>query len=171
MQPPLAIIAVTRPEPHVPLALVFVALMVHGPKGARVIESSDDAYMEKQIVSHFGSSWLRWRRITSADIPADTSWRNAWVDTGSALVVDLDRARTLHAAQLAASASRAHTQLTAALLLAMTEPDAQRMQALRAARDLLTNAPSDPRLAAARTLDALAAIDPVRQALASVGLK
>lgn len=168
--PPQQILAVTRPEPFVPLALVYVALVVQTPSGLITVDPADDTYMQGQVGSHFGSDYTSWRRIVASDLPTEYDWRNAWVDDGSAIRVDLPRAKNLRRAQISDSATSAHELLTTAILEAMSVPDEPRANELRAARDQLPTATSDPRIDAATTLTELAEVDPVTDILSGVGL-
>lgn len=168
--PPQLILAVIRPEPFTPLALVYVALSVQIPGGTLSVDPADDAYMQTQVESHFPGSFTSWRRITAGDLPTSYAWRNAWVDSGSAITVDFERARAMRRTQLADAAGAAHDTLTLAILEAMAIPDEPRAAELRGARDQLPNVTVDPRIDAATTLNELEAIDPVAEILASVGL-
>lgn len=92
----------------------------------------------------------------SVDAPADRTYRGAWVNSGARIVVDMEKARDIHRDNL----RRDRAPLLEAL-------DVQFMRALEqgnptagiaAQKQRLRDITSDPRIDAAATPDALAAV-------------
>jgi len=86
---------------------------------------------------------LSWRVIRKEDVPVDRSYRDAWVDDGSAVVHDLEKCRHIHRAQMREEvAARIHV-----LNVTGSKGDVKRQE--------LVDAMDDPRIDAAQTLDEL----------------
>ena len=53
-----------------------------------------DAALE-EFLAKAGVSWVAWRRIDPGDLPGDGTFRNAWRDSGDAVVIDMPVARDI----------------------------------------------------------------------------
>lgn len=56
-------------------------------------EATDAAIEE--FLAKAGVSWVTWRRIDPTDLPGDGTFRNAWRDSGEAVVIDMPVARDI----------------------------------------------------------------------------
>jgi len=93
-----------------PLAVMGILSKGRGsilPSGAEWTEDGwwvrppTDAVIAEEVGRYAGGrTVLSYRRILPSDIPNDRSYRNAWVDTGSAVNHDMPKARELHLGRL-----------------------------------------------------------------------
>lgn len=121
-------------------------------------EATDDA-----IDADIAKGMIRaasWRRIEAKDVPSDRTFRNAWRDTGRAVVVDMATARGIH---------RERLRRLRAPLLAALDVDYQRADEVRddraktaiiAKKQALRDVTTDPAIDAAETPEELAAVEP-----------
>jgi hypothetical protein len=57
-------------------------------------EATDEAILDE--IAKGGLPVKNWRRVNLEDIPNDRTYRNAWLDTGSEIVHDLEKVKALH---------------------------------------------------------------------------
>lgn len=160
---PQIALAVTRPNS--PLAIVWVALVIKYPDKTQKEIDPTPEYLEDQIKRHFGDDWTSYRVIAVEALPQDSTWRNAWVDDGETIVVDLEKAKSILRDRIATTAAARRAKTDAALLEAMANGDREAQARLVAMRQALQKASDDPRITGAQSLDELKTIDP----LASIG--
>lgn len=106
-----------------------------------------------------------WRRIGEADIPTDRTFRNAWVDAGDGVVVDLPLARNIVREKIRQVRPERFQSLDNAMkplevkaaLGTITAAEKRALTGLEAQRQALRDAPADPAIDAAKTVDDLKA--------------
>lgn len=99
---------------------------------------------------------LTWRIIDEQDIPADRTYRDALEDNG-ALRHNITRARELHRNLLRAERSNKMVELDGKWMRATGQGDKQSANAIEAERQKWRDAPADPRIDAAQTVQDLKA--------------
>jgi hypothetical protein len=140
------------------------------------VRPSSDALIEallrkterEQWVPRHGLTMVSWRRMSDAehdmcskDRPGDGSvYRNALVDRGGTLEYDMDRARECHKHEVRRRRGRAMVELDGQFTRAIGQGDRKEQVRVEVARQQWRDAPQDPRIAAARTVDELRALLP-----------
>lgn len=94
-------------------------------------------------------------RITEEDMPADRMFRDAWVDTGGAVDVDMAKARALHMARIRAARNAKLATLDPLWMRAMGRGETAAAAAVEAQRETLRNLPQTFDLTRAADADAL----------------
>ena len=95
-------------------------------------------------------------------LPPDRAWRDAWqMDGGGNVVIDMARARGVLTAQVRARRAPILARLDVEAIRALEAGDVGKAQAVARQKQALRDAPADPRIAAAKTPDDLAALLPV----------
>lgn len=173
MDAPSQLVAITFADGSVGIMQFLLEIRL-SPIGPGVIRQPTTQAIQQEIdKSSFDQPVVSWRALTSGparghpEIPTDRSYRNAWVDGGSGVGIrhDMVKARNLHrdvlrlrrAARLVAldieefRALRRRVTGITATNIEITDV-AQRKQ-------LLLDAPQDPRIDAAATVDDLKIID------------
>ena len=108
-------------------------------------------------------SWLPIFGWRSTDEALPTMFRDAWTDTGTAVIVDMQKARALH--KLVILATGASYQARIRLLIENAEdannmPELRRLKELRKAANQLLESTVDARLSSIPTPEALAMFVP-----------
>lgn len=106
-----------------------------------------------------------WRRIEEADIPTDRTFRNAWVDAGDGVAVDMALARGLVREKIRQVRPERFQLLDNAMkplevkaaLGTITAAEKRALTGMEAQRQALRDAPADPAIDAAKTVDDLKA--------------
>lgn len=111
-----------------------------------------------QISTVLPSPIVAWRIVADEDIPTDREYRNAWIDTGNAVGHDMARARALHRAKLRRDREPRLAALDVEYQRADEREDRAEKRRLAAAKQALRDAPADPRIDAATTIEQLRAI-------------
>lgn len=93
-------------------------------------------------------------------LPADKTFRGAWVFKDGAIVHDVERARAIHLARLRALRTPMLVALDGQELVASRRGDTAAVNAIRTKKQALCDAPADPAIAAAATVEALKAVWP-----------
>lgn len=96
-----------------------------------------------------------WRRCTLGDFPADPTFRNAWVDTGKAVSVDMPKAREIHRANLRVIRAPMLAALDVAYQRADERGDMAEKAAVAAKKQALRDVTADPSIDAAMTPEQL----------------
>lgn len=124
--------------------------------GTGLREATDEAIAHE--IARSGLQPTGWRRISPEDLPATRAYRGAWTDTGVRIEHDMVKARDIHREKL----RRARAPLLAALdveyQLADEQNDTKGKRAVAARKQALRDAPADPRIAQAETIEQLASI-------------
>src|SRR3990167_1003425 len=101
---------------------------------------------------------LSYAVITNAEIPADRAYRNAWEFVGGRVVENLAKAKELHRDKLRRQRTELLLPLDIEWSRAMATDDKAAASAVEAERQQLRDAPDDPRIEAAQTVDELKAV-------------
>jgi hypothetical protein len=101
---------------------------------------------------------VSWRVIADADVPTARDYRNAWIDTGNAVGHDMPRARELHRVKLRREREPRLAALDVEYQRADEREDRTEKRRLAALKQALRDAPADPRIDAAQTIEQLRAI-------------
>lgn len=102
-----------------------------------------------------GLGGLPFRLVEDGDIPADRTFRDAWVDTGAAVEVDMVKAVEIHKDRLRKVRAPLLAQLDVDYLLADEADDKAAKQAIVAQKQALRDLTDDPIIAAATTPEEL----------------
>lgn len=136
------------------------------PSGAVHFErEASDANIQAECTkafSHTGNPVVTWRRIAPEEVPQNRAYRNAWVDTGSAIVHDMVRAREIHRARLRDERAPLLSRLDIEFLRADEAGDVDRKASITAEKVRLRDVTADPRIEAARTVEELSGVNPIR---------
>lgn len=95
-----------------------------------------------------------WRFILRDDLPADRSYRPAWQDDGARVSHNMPKAREHHRSLIRRQRVAAFKQLDGDWMAAQSK-GAAAVAAVEAKRKAWRDAPSDPRIEAAKTIDDL----------------
>lgn len=98
------------------------------------------------------------RRASDVNPPQDRTFRNAWQFNGSAVAVDMQRARAIQRDQIREIRKGKLAELDALYMLADETGDTAGKKAVAQQKKKLRDMPSDPRLDAAASPDALKAL-------------
>lgn len=88
------------------IALTFIDGAV-GLMTLLLVNPSPERVQQEISKSVFPTAVTSWRVIDEASIPTDRTYRNAWKDTGSAIVHDMVKARAIHGGLVRAARDRA----------------------------------------------------------------
>jgi len=105
-----------------------------------------------------GAGITGWRVLKTGEVPADRTYRNALIDTGTAIVHDMDRARAVHRGRIRAQRNIALAELDAQWMRATGQGKKAKADAIEAERQQWRDAPADPRITEAQTTEKLAQI-------------
>jgi hypothetical protein len=100
----------------------------------------------------------RWRFINPENLPRSRTYRNAWTDTGSAIEHDMPRAREILRGHVRKTRAAAFKELDVAWMRAMASGNGAEAARVEAGRQVLRDAPQDPRIDAASTVEELHAL-------------
>lgn len=122
-----------------------------------------DSEIEAEIAKAFNTDANRdrlpvqkWRVLDGA--MQKTPYMGAWVDTGVAIEHDMPKARDIHRNILRRERAVAMADLDAAYMRADEQGDSGKKRAIAQKKQLLRDAPADPRIEAASTIDDLKVI-------------
>lgn len=105
-------------------------------------------------------NWVSVRQVEESDLPADDAFRDAWVDTGSAVAVDMPKARDIHRNRLRAMRAPLLAALDVEYQRADEKGDSSAKAKIAAKKQALRDVTSDPAIDAAKTTNKLAAAVP-----------
>lgn len=118
------------------------------PTDENIRDNLYNSFLDRPVVS--------WRRLSLGDIPQDRTYRNAWQDDGFEIVHDMQKAKEVHRQNVRHSRVSAFAALDGEYIKASSQgestSDVEKKQ--RAWRD----APADPRIDAAKTVEDLTKI-------------
>lgn len=120
---------------------------------------SDEAVAEE--VARAVPDAMAWHRILDDDVPTDRTFRDALVVKNGALTHDIPKAREIVRMDIRHARAAAFSALDAEWMKALGQGDTKTAEAIEAQRQVLRDAPADPRIDAATTLDELKTIVPV----------
>jgi hypothetical protein len=114
--------------------------------------------IEKEI-AQVAPDVASWRQIENAEIQErDREFRNAWRDTGTIIEPDLNVAKVLKANMIRKKRKVALAELDAQWMKAVGQKDKVAEASIETQRQKWRDAPADPRIEAAKTVDDLKAI-------------
>jgi hypothetical protein len=96
-----------------------------------------------------------WRLIELRDVPADRQYRGAWTDDGKIVTHDMEKAKEIHRGRLRGQRVQAFAELDGKWMRAMAQKDQKAADEIDAQRQKWRDAPADPRIAAAQTVEEL----------------
>jgi hypothetical protein len=99
--------------------------------------------------------YLAWHRIVEADIPSDREYRDAWHHNGKTIIHDMEKAKEIHRNKIRHARATAFVGLDAEYAKAFGRGDAEAVSRIETARQKWRDAPADPRIAAATTIESL----------------
>jgi hypothetical protein len=150
-----------------------VSVLVPAPSGRRRLKIGRDNDGVPILADEPEAAWLdRIRRtdvpadatdvqIVEGDaVPADRSFRDAWVHDKGRFGIDAPKARNIHRDRIRRARKPALEALDVAYQRADEAGDADRKKQIAARKQALRDAPADPRIDAARSPDELQAIWP-----------
>lgn len=97
----------------------------------------------------------RWRVIDASHVPARDDYRDALADTGASIAHDMPRARQKHRELLRHAREHAFRELDGQWLRAVGQGNQQEADRIEARRQAWREAPADPRIEAALSIDEL----------------
>lgn len=126
-----------------------------GEDGVWSRDISDE--MVEAELTRLGIEWVSWHRAEEADIP-ERSFREAWTVAGGAIYHDMAKARAIHRERLRRDRAPRLAALDVAYQRADETGDSGRKAEIVAAKQALRDAPANPAIDAAGTIDDLKAI-------------
>jgi hypothetical protein len=111
--------------------------------------------IDHEVRQHTGI--VSWRHITAADVPADRSYRDAWTDNGT-ITHDMPIARGIHRERVRRRRREAFEQLDAEWMRAIGQNRRAEADAIEAQRQLWRDAPANPLIDTAQTVEDLKAV-------------
>lgn len=122
---------------------------------------ANDANLFHEISRGFatGPQPVRYRLVSADDIPADRTFRDALADDGKELTYNMPKAREMQRERIRRARVAKFAANDLAMMDAVVEGDQQKIEAAKARRQYLRDAPADPRIDAAQTVDELKAIE------------
>lgn len=143
---------VTRPDGGV---------SVSRPLGWGDVPDETEAEWLARVRAHLATAYpsATIRQATESDVPTDRTWRDAWRDNGTAIEVDMARARDIFRDRIRAARAPRLEALDVAWMRAAEAGDRNEQGRIAAAKQALRDAPMHPAIEAAKTPDELAAID------------
>lgn len=110
-----------------------------------------------KIVWDSGAHVVSWRQL-DGEPDLNDEYRNAWTDTGKAIDYDMPRARAMHRDKLRRERAPLLTVLDREQSLALRAKDDSAFDAVEARKQALRDAPADPRIDAASSIEELRAV-------------
>lgn len=130
-----------------------VMQLLRALRGERAIDVTDE-YIDGEIArSVFDRSPVSWRRIAFEDVPTTRAFRDAWRDRGGSIVHDMPKARDICRDRLRALRQPRLDALDIEYQRADESGNAAEKKRIAALKQRLRDAPADPRIDAAQTID------------------
>lgn len=115
-----------------------------------IVENLNNAFADRP--------WVSWRKLSTGDIPEDRTFRDAWVDDGKTITHDMAKAKELKRAHLRHERAALFPGLDGQWSRAFGQGNKAEADAIEARRQALRDAPADPRIDAATTVEELKAV-------------
>lgn len=158
MAPEVQHIAISMPDGSVAIMQFITRQQRHHDDPGWEREATDQA-IEDEISRTAGvTPNSGWRRIDLADIPADRAFRNAWVDSGKTIAVDMPKARDIQRDRLRTERKPLLDALDVDYQRADEADNGAAKAAIIAKKQALRDVTADPAIEAATTPDALMAV-------------
>ena len=163
------LVGVTRTDGGV--SMMRVLMIARGsilPLGATWVDQKAGAWardpsaavIEHEVRKQFGSDAVSWRIVDDADVPAERDFRNAVRDDGKKLHHDIGRARGIVRDRIREKRARELAALDAQWMRATGTGDKAEAKRIEDERRRWRDAPADPRIDAAGSVDDLRALLP-----------
>ena len=163
------LVAVTRSDGGVSL-MRFMVLARGGilPDGASWVDQSIGAWardptaenIEREVRKQWGAEAVSWRIVDAAEVPADREFRNAVRDDGKKLHHDIGHARGIVRDRIREKRARELAALDAQWMRATGQGKKADVDKIEAERQKWRDAPADPRIDAAQTVEELKTLLP-----------
>lgn len=161
--------AVTRSDGGV--AFMRILMIARGgllPYGAAWIDEKagiwgrdpSAAVIEHEVRKQFGTDAASWRMVEDAEVPSERDFRNAVRDDGKKLRHDIDHAKSIVRDRIRERRERELAVLDGKWMRATGQGKKAEADAIEAQRQQWRDAPADPRIDAAQTVDALRVLLP-----------
>ena len=131
--------------------------------GVSILSARDETNLEAEVGKWRTSCpglYVSHREIAVASIPADRTFRDAWVSLGGRVQVDMPKAREIHRGRLRVMRKPKLDALDAEYMKALEAGDTARQASVAATKQALRDVTADPAIEAARTPDALKEVIP-----------
>lgn len=158
------LVAVTRADGGVSL-MRFMVLARGGvlPDGASWVDQGIGAWardptaanIEREVRKQWGAEAVSWRIVDNDEVPTDREFRNAVRDDGKKLHHDIAHAKNIVRDRIRETRSRAMVELDAQWMRANGQGKKADADKIEAQRQKWRDAPADPRIDAAQTVDDL----------------
>lgn len=169
MTPEQTIVALRRADGTVSLmAFLTVARGNVLPRGASWLDERQGVWLRPAsavnieaeiaaVVAAEGIGVLSWRIIVKPEleVPQDRTFRDAWADDGKAITHDMAKAREIKRKHIRAARVMALRDLDGQWMRAAGQGKKAEQDAVEAERQKWRDAPADPRIDAAQTVEAL----------------
>jgi hypothetical protein len=159
------LIAMTMPDDSV--QIMNLAVVARGdvlPSGAVWLKEPGwwlrdpvPSVIEDEINKLFtaGNRPVSWRRVEPGDLPSDRAYRPAWTDDGKRVVHDIGKAREWHRTLIRKMRAPAMAQLDGEFMRALGQGKKAEQDTVEAERQKWRDAPADPRIDAAQSVEEL----------------
>lgn len=127
---------------------------------AIVTPISESGETLEQIIEKAVPAGTPYVQVEDTEIPTDRSYRNAWVVNGDKITVDLAKAKAVHQDKIRVARDPIMKQLDVQYLRAVERGDTAQQTAIARQKQALRDAPADPAIANATTIDELRAYWP-----------
>lgn len=101
---------------------------------------------------------VSWRIVPFSAFPEDRAYRAAWLDDGKAIGHDMAKARAIHRDVLRAARAPRLAELDVEVMKALESKDDASLSEAVLEKQALRDAPADPRIEAAQTIEELRAV-------------
>lgn len=126
------------------------------------IRTASDAAIQREVdLSSFDKPVISWRRIRFEDLPADTTFRAAWRDSGQHVYHDMPTCREIHKNRIRKARAPLLLQLDVEYQRAIEENNTKYRNEVVKKKRQLRDVTDDPRIDAAQSPDELKAVWPL----------
>jgi hypothetical protein len=117
-----------------------------------------DEGVKHNLARTFGDQVMSWKRLQKHDLPADRTFRDAWHLVGDMIVHDMQKAKSIKRDHIRHARAQAMVELDAQFTRAQGTGDKKAADLVEAKRQKWRDAPADPRIEAAKTVEELKAV-------------
>lgn len=135
------------------------------PLGAQWLEDgwwvrspSDDVVRNEVRAMPEADQVIGWKRIEAADVPSGRTYRDAWTLNSGRIEHDMTKARDVHRARIRKARTEALKQLDGEWMRAVGQGQQIVADEIEKRRQLWRDAPADPQIDAAKTIEDLKGI-------------
>lgn len=150
-------VAVVIPAPDARAEVVIPAVPGESSEIRRI--ETDEEFLER-IAARSIPAGVAYTVVDAEQVPADRTYRDAWQAAGAGLVVDMDRARSIHRDRMRVKRKPMLEALDVDYVRADERGDPAAKAQVVARKQALRDAPADPRIDAAQTPEELKAVWP-----------